>query len=126
MFLASNTSFSIANHLAKACLEYIHADLWGPVQVQTHGGNKYFLSLINDFSRKVWVFLLQSKGQTFSKFLEWKTLVENQTDVKAKVLKTDNGLEFHNVEFDEFCKNHGILSHRTIKNKPQQNWWLRG
>ena len=54
-------SFHKGTHLAKVCLDYVHADLWGPSQVPTHGGNKYFLSIVDDFTRKVWVFLLKSK-----------------------------------------------------------------
>ena len=46
-------SFPTRTHLTKVCLKCIHADLWGPTQVQTHRGNKYFLSLVDDFSRKV-------------------------------------------------------------------------
>ncbi|CAH9137005.1 unnamed protein product [Cuscuta epithymum] len=34
-------------------LEYVHADVWGPASVPTHGGRKYFLSIIDAFSRKV-------------------------------------------------------------------------
>ena len=92
-------SFPKGTHLAKACLEYLHADLWGPSQVPSHGGNRYFLSIIDDFSRKVWVFLMKSKDQTLGKFISWKTLVENQTERKIKTLRTDNGLEFCNREF---------------------------
>ncbi|KAK6153634.1 hypothetical protein DH2020_013273 [Rehmannia glutinosa] len=42
-------------------LEYLHADVWGPSSEPTQGGNKYFLSIIDDFSRKVWVFLMKNK-----------------------------------------------------------------
>ena len=72
-------SFLKGTHLAKACLEYVHANLWGLTKVQTHGGNKYFLSIIDDFSRKVWIFLLKSKDQTLESFKNWKILVEDQT-----------------------------------------------
>ena len=87
-------SFHKGTHLAKACLEYLHADLWGRSPVPTHGGNKYFLSIVDDFTRKVWVFLLKSKDQTLEKFKTWKTMVESQIERKIKTLRTDNGLEF--------------------------------
>ena len=108
-------------HLVKACLDYIHADLWGPAKEATFGGNRYFLSIIDDFSRKVWVYLLKSKDQTLESFKTWKTLVENQVDRKVKCLRTDNGLEFCNTAFDNFCKENGILRHRTVPYTPQQN-----
>ena len=54
-------SFSTAQHTSKQILEYVHSDLWGPSKVPTHGGNRYFLSLIDDHSRKLWLYLLKSK-----------------------------------------------------------------
>lgn len=79
--------------LAKVCLEYLHIDLWGPSQVPSHGGNGYFLSIVDDFTRKGWVFLLKTKDLTLERFKTWKALVENQIDKKIKVLRIDNGLE---------------------------------
>ena len=114
-------SFLKGTHNVKACLEYTHADLWGPAKVNTFGENRYFLSIIDDFSRKVWVYLLKSKDQTLESFKTWKTLVENQVDRKVKCLRTDNGLEFCNTAFDNFCKENGIQRHRTVPYTPQQN-----
>ena len=79
------------------------------------------LSIVNDFIRKVRVFLLKSKDQTLEKFKIWKNIVENQIYKKIKVLRTDNALEFCNKKFDEFCNTQGILRHRTIRYTPQQN-----
>ena len=73
----------------------------------------------------MWIYLLKTKDQTLEYFKNWKVLVENQKDRKVKCLRTDNGLEFCNVEFDNFCKSHGIIRHKTIKNTPQQNGWLK-
>ena len=47
--------------------------------------------------------------------------VENQVDTKVKYLRTDNGLEFCNLAFDEFCRKNGITRHRTCAYTPQQN-----
>ena len=79
------------------------------------------LSLLSYYTRKVWVFLLKIKDQTLERFKTWKILVENQTDKKVKVLRTDNGLEFCNREFDAYCNSQGILRHKTVRNTPQQN-----
>ena len=53
-------SFKTGNHNSKKILEYVHAGLWGPEKVSTHGGNYYFLFIVDDFSRKVWLYLLKS------------------------------------------------------------------
>lgn len=65
---------------------------------------QYFLFIIDGCSRKVWVQFLATKNEDFGKFTEWKIMVENQVNKKVKCLRTDNGLEFCNLEFDEFCK----------------------
>ncbi|KAH9687012.1 hypothetical protein KPL70_014605 [Citrus sinensis] len=69
----------------------------------------------------VWVYVLKHKDQVFNKFKEWKTLVENQTGKKVKKLRTDNGLEFWNQQFNSYCANEGIARHKTVRLTPQQN-----
>ena len=113
--------FSSSNYRAKKPLEYIHSDLWGASRTPTQGGNLYFLSIVDDYSRKVWVYLLKNKSECLEKFKVWKTLVENQTNLKIKSLRTDNGLEFVNQEFNDLCAKYGIQRHKTVKNTPQQN-----
>ncbi|KAL0456390.1 UNVERIFIED_CONTAM: Retrovirus-related Pol polyprotein from transposon TNT 1-94 [Sesamum latifolium] len=80
-------------------LDYVHSDVWGPANVPTHGGNRFFLSIIDNYSRKVFVFLMKHKSEVFEKFKNWKILVENQTGKTLKALRTDNGLEFCNQQF---------------------------
>ncbi|KAL0404410.1 UNVERIFIED_CONTAM: Retrovirus-related Pol polyprotein from transposon TNT 1-94 [Sesamum radiatum] len=102
-------------------LDYVHADVWGPANVPTHGGNRYFLSIIDNYSRKVFVFLMKHKSEVFEKFQNWKTLVENQTGKTLKALRTDNGLEFCNQQFSDLCEKFGIKRHKTTPYTPQQN-----
>ena len=47
--------------------------------------------------------------------------MENQTSRKIKKLRTDNGLEFRNIEFNSLCVEHGIARHKTVPSTPQQN-----
>lgn len=118
---AKRLKFVVAEHHLKGTLDYIHSDLWGPTSVLSHSGARYFLYIIDDFSRKVWVFILKSKDEVFAKFKEWKVLVETQTSKKVKKLRTNNGLEFCSDEFNQFCKRNETERHRTIKGTPQQN-----
>ncbi|KAH9782240.1 hypothetical protein KPL71_008811 [Citrus sinensis] len=96
-------------------------DLWGPAQVDSLGGCRYFLSLIDDYSRMVWVYVLKTKDEVLERFKRWKILVETQTSLKVKALRIDNGLEFCNKEFGDFCERHGIMRHKTVIHTPQQN-----
>ncbi|CAJ2678716.1 unnamed protein product [Trifolium pratense] len=113
--------FGVGVHKSTRPFEYLHSDLWGPASVSTHGGGSYFLSIIDDYSRRVWVYIIKNKSDTFEKFKEWHTLIENQTGSKLKLLRTDNGLEFVSEQFNEFCRKLGIKRHKTVAYTPQQN-----
>ena len=53
--------FGSGIHHSSRPFEYVHSDLWGPSKTLTHGGGSYFLSIIDDYSRRVWVFVLKNK-----------------------------------------------------------------
>ena len=57
-------------------------------------GYVYYVSFIDDFSRNTWIYFLKSKGEVFSKFKEFKSLIENHTEKKIKTFHSDNGGEF--------------------------------
>ena len=118
---ATRVKFAKAVHETQNQLDYIHSDLWGPSRVPSIGGARYFLTLIDDYSRKVWIYFLKNKSETFLKFKEWKILVETQVGRKVKKLRTDNGLEFLSNDFNSFCQKEGIATHRTVRYTPQQN-----
>ena len=67
------------------------------------------------------MYFLKNKSNFFVTFKQWKTLIEKQTSKKIKRFKTDNGLEHCSREFDEFCKNEGIVRHHTVQRTPQHN-----
>ncbi|GJT34550.1 retrotransposon protein, putative, ty1-copia subclass, partial [Tanacetum coccineum] len=114
-------SFGVGRHTTQGVIDYIHSDLWGPSQVESLGGKKYFLSIVDDYSRRVWVYILRFKDKAFRKFKEWKQLVENQTGRTVKRVRTDNGLEFCNREFKQLCIESGIAKHLTVAGMPQLN-----
>jgi hypothetical protein len=58
-------------------LELVHSDVFGPMSVPSLGGSLYYVSLINDFSRKTWIYFLRKKSEVLEKFKEFKYLVEN-------------------------------------------------
>ena len=64
---------------------------------------------------------MKKKLEVFNKFKEYKALVENQTGKKIKVLRTDNGGEFCEKEFEKFCKECGIERQKKTPYTPQQN-----
>ncbi|GJT58860.1 retrovirus-related pol polyprotein from transposon TNT 1-94 [Tanacetum coccineum] len=112
-------SFGVGRHTTQGVIDYVHSDLWGPSQVESLGGKRYFLSIVDDYSKRVWVYILRFKHKAFRKFKEWKQLVENQTGRTVKKLRTDNGLEFCNWEFEQLRIESGIAKHLTIVGTPQ-------
>jgi transposase InsO family protein len=65
--------------------------------------------------------LLKSKDEVFSKFKEFKALIENLSERKIKILRLDNGGEYTSKEFANFCKDAGIKRELTTPYNPQQN-----
>ena len=77
------------------------------------------LTFIDDYSKKTWVFILKHKDEVFKNFKQWKVMIEKQTGKKIKRLRTDNRLEFYSFEFDEYCENEGIITHKIMRYTPQ-------
>nr|GEY20607.1 retrotransposon protein, putative, Ty1-copia subclass [Tanacetum cinerariifolium] len=115
-------SFGVERHTTQGVIDYVHSDLWDPSQVESLGGKRYFLSIIDDYSRRVWVYILSFKHKAFGKFKEWKQLTENQTGRTVKKLRTDNGLEFYNRKFEQLCIESGIARHLTVSGLPKTFW----
>ncbi len=78
------------------------------MRITSHGGARYFLTFIDDFSRKTHVYLLKAKGEMFEKFIQYKALMENKIGHKIKVLQSDNEGEFVSKFFDAFLAECGI------------------
>lgn len=106
---------------SSAVLDLIHSDICGPMRTTSLGGYKYFALFIGDFSRKFFVHFLKNKSDIFSEFKIFKYRVERETDRKIKILRTDNGGEYINGEFDRFLESGGIRRHLTVPYTPQQN-----
>ena len=110
--------FGTVIHNTEGILDYIHTDVWGPTKTASLGGKHYFVTFVDDFSRRVLVYMLKSKDEVFETFLVWKKMVENQTGRKIKVLRYDNGTEYRNDQFSIFFKKEGISRHFTVRDTP--------
>lgn len=72
------------------------------------GGNRYFITFIDDFSRKLWVYFLKEKSAAFTVFKNFKALAENQSGHKLVTLCSDRGGEYTLEGFDEYYRKQGI------------------
>ena len=97
--IQNKVQFKTTTHKTEGVLNYVHTDVWGPIKVASLGGSMYFVSFIDDYSQKVWVYFMRNKLEMFAKFKLWKAEVENQTRRKIKCLRSDNGTEYTNLKF---------------------------
>ena len=114
-------SFARKSTRRQANLELVHSDICGPIEVESNGGNKYFVTFIDDATRRTWVYMLKTKNQVFETFQKFHALVERETDRKLKCLRSDNGGEYTSHEFENYCARHGIRHVKTVPGTPQHN-----
>ena len=99
----------------------MHSDLCGPLPIVSFSGCKYFLTFIDDFSKRTWVYFLKLKSEVFNMFLAFKAFVEKQSGHQILKLRLDNGGECVNNKFINFCTVHGIQLQYIFPYTPQQN-----
>jgi transposase InsO family protein len=99
----------------------MHGDLCGPVTPATPGGRHYFLLLVDDVSRYMWVVLLGTKGAAADAIKHIQAAAENESGRKLRVLRTDNGGEFTSTEFALYYTDEGIQRHLSMPYSSQQN-----
>ncbi|GJU30961.1 zinc finger, CCHC-type containing protein [Tanacetum coccineum] len=102
-------------------LDLVYGDLCGPITPPTPSGKKYIFLLVDDYSRYMWVYFLNTKDQAFDTFKEYKKTIENELRTTLKMLRTDRGGEFTSNEFTQYCKENGIARQLTAPYSPQQN-----
>jgi hypothetical protein len=83
-------SFPNNDSRAKRVLDIVHSDVCGLMSTTSLRGYVYYVSFIDDYSRKTWIYLLKEKNEVFGKFKEFKELEENMTERKIKTLRSDN------------------------------------
>lgn len=102
-------------------LELIHADLCGPITPISNSGKRYLFVLVDDFSRKTWIYFLTEKSEAFEYFKVFKNSVEKEAQTVIRGLRTDRGGEFTSDIFNKFCRDQGIKRQLTAAYTPQQN-----
>lgn len=116
----TKTPFSSSYNRILAILDLIQSDLCGPRHFLSFSGYEYYVSFIDEYSRKTWILFMKTNNQVFKRFQEFKALVENQTMNKIKAFRTDNGGEYTCNEMD-FCMRASIRREFTLPYNPQQN-----
>ncbi|CAI7739844.1 unnamed protein product [Closterium sp. NIES-54] len=102
-------------------------DVWGPARVRGQGHERYFLLVVDDFSRYTTVFPLRSKGDVTEVLIDWIRAARLQlresfgSDLPVLRLHSDRGGEFSSARLGAFCRARGIRQTFTLPASPQQN-----
>ncbi|KAI3781572.1 hypothetical protein L2E82_11589 [Cichorium intybus] len=113
--------FPLSNHKSSSLGELVHIDVWGPYRVSTRDGFRFFLTVVDDYTRAVWVYLLKTKEEVFENIVMFFNMLKLQFSKSVKVFRSDNGTEFVNSKMKSFFEKEGILHQTTCVYTPQQN-----
>ena len=101
-------------------LQLVHSDVAGPLTPDSLGGNRYFVTFIDDFSRCCGPYFMRNKSEVFEKFREFEALVCNESGLKIVALRSDCGGEYMSDDFQDYLKKKGIRHETSVPGKPQQ------
>jgi hypothetical protein len=87
-------SFLSSDNRAKIVLDIMHSYVCRLMSTNSLRVYVYYVSFIDDYSCKTWIYFLKTNNEVFGKFKEFKTLVENSIERKIKTFQSDNGGEF--------------------------------
>jgi len=93
-------------------------DIWGPCSIISIHGFKYFLTIVDDFSRYTWVILMHTKSEVRTHVTSFISYVENHFQTTVKIIRSDNGAEF---AMTNFFSSKGIIHQKTCIETPEQN-----
>jgi transposase InsO family protein len=96
-------------------------DTVGPTWFRSMGGKWYVLVIVCDYFCYSWVFFLESKDEVFENFWSLALRLNNEHPNCLKAIHSDNGTEFRNASFDQFCLEHGVEQQFPSLRVPQQN-----
>ena len=100
-------------------MELIHSDVCGPIPSTYLSGYEYYVTFIDDYSRKTLIYFLKTKDEVFGKFKEFKSLIENHSKRRINTLGTYHGVKYTSKYFESFCKEARIKRELTTPYNPQ-------
>lgn len=103
-----------------APFDIIHSDLWTSPIVSC-AGHRYYVLFLDDFSNFLWTFPLGHKSQVYSVFSVFSVFVKNQFGKNIKAFQCDNGKEYNNALFHQFCNKNGMTFRFSCPYTSSQN-----
>ena len=109
--------FAESYNKASVPFELIHVELWGPYREKSSCGAAYFLTIVDDFSRAVWIHLLLEKSEVKKVLPNFCQLVHRQFSRHVKTVRSDNGTEF--MCLTKYFAESGIVHQTSCVATPQ-------
>ncbi|KAL2896260.1 Retrovirus-related Pol polyprotein from transposon TNT 1-94 [Bienertia sinuspersici] len=113
--------FKPSTSRAKEPFELIDFDTWGPYKVGTRQGNKYFLTIVDDHSRTIWINLMKEKGEAYEARVNFFNMARNQYNRTMKRIRSDNAPEFSDKQCKPLFDALGVIHETSCNYRPQQN-----
>jgi transposase InsO family protein len=110
-----------AQRRSNEVLQLLHGDICGPISPPTPSKNRYFLLLVDDYSRYMWICLLTTKDAAAEAIKRVQAAAERKSRQKLKALRTDRRGEFAAVDFVKYCAELGVHRQLMAPYSPQQN-----
>ncbi|XP_074284704.1 uncharacterized protein LOC141610110 [Silene latifolia] len=99
----------------------IHCDIWGKYSVKSLSGAQFFLTIVDDKSRAVWVYLMREKSEVNQLLINFCNMVKTQFGKQVKIVQSDNGSEFLSGPLKQYYNENGMLFQTSNVDTPQQN-----
>ena len=99
----------------------MHIDVRRPALVSSLSGSHYYVTFIDDATRKTYIYYIRNKSDVFDTLKKWKALVENEIRKRLKCLRSDNGVKYCINYFDRYYSENGIRKEKTVPRTPQEN-----
>nr|GEX31046.1 integrase, catalytic region, zinc finger, CCHC-type, peptidase aspartic, catalytic [Tanacetum cinerariifolium] len=106
---------------SKRRLQLIHMDLCSPMRVASINGKKYFLVIVDDYSRYTWTHFLKSKDETPEVLIDFLRFVQRGLHAQVRIVRTDKDMEFLNQTLHAYFASEGILHQTSVARTPEQN-----
>lgn len=111
-------SFRITVTCTTAPFDLLHVDIWGPVRIISRAKLRFFLTIVDDFTRFTWVFMMSHKSETRQHIVKFCKMVQTQFNCVIRSIHSDNGQEFI---FTDFYQSAGIIHQRSCTYTPHQS-----
>jgi len=114
-------SFNRSVSISDSPFDLIHSDIWGPSPVSSINGFRYFVLLIDDFSRFTWIYFLKNRSELPQIYISFARMVKTQFSCAIKILRTDNAMEYRDSFLLQFLSQQGTTVQRSCPHTSQPN-----